>query len=81
MPQTNNKVEIYSNSSSNIPSISIDFEGKKYLINATSTLPGKTLINEELDAIYFSQYKADHMWNLLHIINSCKTKNISAPKN
>ncbi|MCH2204625.1 MAG: ComEC/Rec2 family competence protein [Lentisphaerales bacterium] len=64
LPENQNTLRVFLNSSSNTPTIALQFEGKNYIINATSKTASKFFINKELNAIYFSDSKASHSWAL-----------------
>jgi ComEC/Rec2-related protein len=75
-PRPENRLEIYTTASSNIPTINIFYSGKTYLINCTSNEAMKSHINQNIDLLLFSDAKADHMWGLKSILEMANIDSI-----
>lgn len=64
IPAPKNQIYLYTSAGSNIPTLDIKFENKRYLINATSNKASYRLTNEKVNNIFFSNSRASHSWSL-----------------
>ena len=76
IPAPKNHIHLYLSSASNVPTLDISFEGKRYIINTTSNEAPFKLINENIDQVFFSDSKASHSWSLEKYLDHCQVKSI-----
>ncbi|MCM8531820.1 MAG: ComEC/Rec2 family competence protein [Lentisphaeraceae bacterium] len=80
-PRNDNYIKIYSPTGSNIPSLVINIEDKKYGINCNSYEMVKDEINQDFDLLIFSQAKSAQTRYLASLLDSCEVQKVYFPEN
>ena len=80
LPSKNNYCLVTVPSSSNIPSIELQHEGQKYMINCSSALLAKMNYHQVIDCLILTDLKADHMRYLKDILENSIVRQLIIPK-